>query len=671
MFLNCLSDRYPEFDDSSGSEYIPDSDLSFDTDSADSITSEVIPLPQHQTRKWKDKQKGESCTDDGREDCDNIVPSTQATSHGESTKQKANPLADHTPKNKKIKVSMTNNEKKRKYDKIAYCLVCDEPKKDLRTHLKQHSDDPIVATYLAKQDRQARLQLLSRIRNTGNHKHNCNVLKKGEGVIIPVYRPNYEARHEDYQPCSNCLGWYSKCEMWKHSCPVTGERRCTVREGRQLKPTEHGQDALFDGILACLRNDAVGRCVKSDPLINEFGRSRTKKLGHDKDNHNQIRTELRSVGRLVLKYRETSGQKDATLSSMLGPKEFLQVTTAVRELAEFDMEKNVYAKPTLGLKLGHCLKKATLININKALMEGDKALEDRSRNFLTLYTNKWAEEISTHALRSMYEGKRNNPKLLPLTTDVVKMSNYIKEESEKFLQLLETGNKEDRENAWKELNKLSLAHLILFNRRRQGEVAKMTMEDYAHIKKGSSHVVEDISLQGWERQLIGRMWRVEIVGKRGRTVPLMLTTFMKSCIDALVKNRSVTRCETNAFLFARPQCESHIRGCDVIRDLSMKCGASQPDLLRSTSLRKHIATMCQVMSLSENELDILSNYLGHDIRVHRAFYRLPDPTLQVAKLSKLLLAMEGNAGQPATALRCKTLDDIQIHIDEGLLRTCE
>lgn len=663
MCLNFLSDRFPEFDDSSGSEFIPDSDVSSDTLSAESVTSEVIPVPKHLTRQGKDKQKGESCTNVSKEDCDNIVPSTRAAS--------SNPVADGTPKNKKIMVSMTNNEQKQHYDKIAYCLVCEEPKKDLRTHLMQHKDDPIVATYLAKQDRQARLQLLSRIRNTGNHKHNCNVLKKGDGVIIPVYRPNYEANHEDYQPCSNCLGWYSKCEMWKHSCPVTGERKCTVREGRQLKPTEHGHDTLFDSILACMRGDAVGRCVKSDPLINEFGRSHTNKLGHDKDSHNQIRTELRSIGRLVLKYRETSRQKGASLSSMLGPREFLEVTAAVRELALFDTEKHAYAKPTLGLKLGHCLKKAALINVNKALMEGDQALEERSRNFLTLYTNKWAEEVSTHALRSMYDGKRNNPKLLPLTSDVVKMSNFIKEESVRFLQLLVTGNEEDKENAWKELNKLCLAHVILFNRRRQGEVAKMTMEDYAHIKKGTSHVMEDISLQGWEKQLIGMMWRVEVVGKRGRTVPLMLTTFRKSCIDELVKNRSVSRCEKNAFLFARPHCESHIRGCDVIREISMKCGASKPDLLRSTSLRKHIATMCQIMSLSENELDILSNYLGHDIRVHRAFYRLPDPTLQVAKLSKLILAMEGNAGQPATAIRCKTLDDIQIHMDEGLLRTCE
>jgi len=39
-------------------------------------------------------------------------------------------------------------------------------------------------------------------------------------------------------------------------------------------------------------------------------------------------------------------------------------------------------------------------------------------------------------------------------------------------------------------------------------------------------------------------------------------------------------------------------------------------------------------------MDQLANFLGHDIRVHREFYRLPESTLQLAKVSKLLMAME-------------------------------
>lgn len=87
----------------------------------------------------------------------------------------------------------------------------------------------------------------------------------------------------------------------------------------------------------------------------------------------------------------------------------------------------------------------------------------------------------------------------------------------------------------------------------------------------------------------------------------------------------------------------HIRGCDVIRKHASLCGASKPEYLRSTRLRKHIATASQVMNLKDNELDLLARFLGHDMRVHQEFYRLPEQTLHLAKVSKVLLHMESGA----------------------------
>ena len=54
-----------------------------------------------------------------------------------------------------------------------------------------------------------------------------------------------------------------------------------------------------------------------------------------------------------------------------------------------------------------------------------------------------------------------------------------------------------------------------------------------------------------------------------------------------------------------------------------------PKTLNSTSFRKHIAVIVQMLNLKENELDVLAGFLGHDIRVHREFYRLPQDIMQV------------------------------------------
>ena len=56
-------------------------------------------------------------------------------------------------------------------------------------------------------------------------------------------------------------------------------------------------------------------------------------------------------------------------------------------------------------------------------------------------------------------------------------------------------------------------------------------------------------------------------------------------------------------------------------------------------------------------MDILAGFLGHNIRVHRNFYRLPQETLQLAKVSKILLAYD--RGQIAS-YKGKNLDEIQL-----------
>ncbi|KAJ8018851.1 hypothetical protein HOLleu_42936 [Holothuria leucospilota] len=53
--------------------------------------------------------------------------------------------------------------------------------------------------------------------------------------------------------------------------------------------------------------------------------------------------------------------------------------------------------------------------------------------------------------------------------------------------------------------------------------------------------------------------------------------------------------------------------------------------------------------------------MGHDIRTHREYYRLPEQTLQLAKVSKVLFSREnGNLH----SMPGKSLDDIQISPDE-------
>ena len=113
----------------------------------------------------------------------------------------------------------------------------------------------------------------------------------------------------------------------------------------------------------------------------------------------------------------------------------------------------------------------------------------------------------------------------------------------------------------------------------------------------------------------------------------------------------------NIYMFARPAALSHLRGSDCLREFATECGAKNPKALSSTKLRKHIATLSNVLNLSNTELDQLADFLGHDVRVHRDYYRLPEGTLQLAKISKILMALEtGRLGE----FSGKNLDEIDI-----------
>lgn len=72
---------------------------------------------------------------------------------------------------------------------------------------------------------------------------------------------------------------------------------------------------------------------------------------------------------------------------------------------------------------------------------------------------------------------------------------------------------------------------------------------------------------------------------------------MKIAVDLLIQMRkSFNILESNPYIFAIPfTVEGTYRGIDCLRDAASKCGASYPELLRSTKLRKHVATMTQLL----------------------------------------------------------------------------
>ncbi|KAL4000114.1 MICAL-like protein 2 [Sarotherodon galilaeus] len=353
------------------------------------------------------------------------------------------------------------------------------------------------------------------------------------------------------------------------------------------------------------------------------------------------------------------------MEEAIKPANFQRVVQAVKKVSGFDEETLSYKTPSLALKLGHTLHKMSDIIHCRALMTEDEALIKSTDAFKKLYVSKWSEMVSHRALNTLSEAKFNKPSTLPFTEDVRILHHYLQKSAESAFCSLE--NEATAQN-YAQLAQVTLSQIIVFNRRRSGEVSKMRLKSFLERDKTALHTDVAMGLSEMEQRLCNYFCRIEIMGKRDRNVPVLLTPSMLDALSLLVSRRpDCGICATNIYLFARPRSMSHYRGMDSLRVHAHQCGAKHPEYLRSTQLRKHVATLSQVLNLKNNELDQVADFLGHDIRVHREFYRLPVPTTQLAKISKLLLTLEkGHLSQ----IQGKSLDEIEIE-DEIALSDAE
>ncbi|XP_059371080.1 uncharacterized protein LOC132108389 [Carassius carassius] len=551
----------------------------------------------------------------------------------------------------------------RMYNKKQYCLYCREGFIKMARHLERaHKDKPEVAQALSfpKGSKERRMHM-EYLRNRGNFAHNVDVLNAGVGNLVPRKQPRKDCQAQNFLHCIHCHGFFTKNVLWRHMMTCKFKPSVPQKPGKTrvqalcafAVPPPPGVKVEFWKLLNNMVQDEVYSVLKSDFCIMEYGEHLYNRLGYDVGKHEYIRQKLRELGRLLICSRKNTSLK--TIKDHIKPANFMQVVESVKLLAGYDSKTHAYRCPSLALKIGHNLTKISMLLESHANLQNDYSAAKDARTFRRVYETRWNELISAASLRTLQESKWNTPLLLPFTKDVQTLHSYLDVQQQDLHSKLST---EVSPQTWAKLAKVILAQVILFNRRRAGEVSKMTLSAYVCQNPSDPHEDVNEALSDLEKKLCQHFSRIEIRGKRGRKVPVLLTPVMKQGLDLLVGTRQ--ECEVpreNVYLFARPSALTCYRGSDCLRHFAKVCGAKSPESLTSTKLRKQTGTLSQVLNLSNTELDQLADFLGHDVRVHRQFYRLPEGTLQLAKISKVLMALD--QGRLAE-FKGKTLDDINI-----------
>ncbi|XP_063042777.1 uncharacterized protein LOC134437210 isoform X2 [Engraulis encrasicolus] len=563
-----------------------------------------------------------------------------------------------------------NTDGSRVYNKKHFCIFCSKPYSKIARHLEhKHKQEAEVAAALRfpKQSKSRRIQL-DYLRKKGDRAHNLDVMREGSGTVVPCKQSSKaDIKAQDFSHCAACQGLFKKRFLWKHMKTCTLAQRCSLlKPGRNrilslcanAEPVPKTISAKLWRLINTMTQDDVTFAIKQDECIIRLGERLLNKSADDLSKHAEIRQKMREVGRLLLAGRELSTFQ--TMKDFIDPSNFRNVVEAVRRVAHYDEDSSSFKIPSLPLKLGHSLQKIAENVEGDAMISGKKKVAQKAHEFQRLYRTFWNEMISASALRTLEEAKWNKPLLIPFTEDVKKMHLHMEKKQKHAYQRLMSENSSKN---WRELASVTLAQLILFNRRREGEVSKMRLSAF-NVTDDPLHSDVAEALTALEKKLYSHFKRIEIRGKRGRKVPLLLTPKMQQSMELLTKTRlSCGVLEENVFFFARPRQETYLRGHACIHRFARECKANHPERIQSTKLRKHIATLLKILNLNESEMDQVTEFLGHNLTVHRKFYRLPEGTLQLAKLSKVFMAMERGS---LMEFKGKNLDQIEIDPNETI-----
>uniref|UniRef100_A0AAV2KX26 Uncharacterized protein n=1 Tax=Knipowitschia caucasica TaxID=637954 RepID=A0AAV2KX26_KNICA len=122
-------------------------------------------------------------------------------------------------------------------------------------------------------------------------------------------------------------------------------------------------------------------------------------------------------------------------------------------------------------------------------MKSDVVGENKAKKFKELLDKMWSDYVSANAHSSIEQNKWNKDDSVPLTKDIVALQNHLRTIEDQAIADL-------RQNvtvsSYKQLSESLLAQVIVFNKKREGEASRITLEtfksaDTGHMNKDMKH----------------------------------------------------------------------------------------------------------------------------------------------------------------------------------------
>ncbi|KAG5866879.1 hypothetical protein JTB14_037480 [Gonioctena quinquepunctata] len=318
-----------------------------------------------------------------------------------------------------------------------------------------------------------------------------------------------------------------------------------------------------------MREDCYTDIIRYDELAIVYGNYLCNKY---RKPHLQtmIRSKLRLTGRLLIVIKNDN-RTITDFSSILQPKYYDEIIAAVNKVAILG-ENNCYRSPATAFFYGTLLKKCAKFQVNECIKKEDEEQLRKCRDFQSIIEEDFASSVNRTVEENQKEMRRHKKVNLPAMDDVRKLRKYLDSNRNKCFDFL-THNSFDF-GRWKQLSEYTLTSIQMFNRRRAGEIERITIEDYRFYEAVDEKVDTEIfnSLTKGNKILAK-----QYIARRKRKIPQSMHPYKK---------------------------------------IFNSCGAQNPHTLR-------------VLNIQEEEVDDLANFLGHANKIHKEHYRMPIVTRDI------------------------------------------
>lgn len=390
--------------------------------------------------------------------------------------------------------------------------------------------------------------------------------------------------------------------------------------------------------------DKVSRLIRFDWLLVLYGNKLCKKYTRLK-NKNMLRSRLRLGGRILIAVKSIQPQI-TDWASLYQPKFYDLVVKAIEIVARHNTENEEFDFPGTASKCITGIREIAAI-LSAAYLKRDNVEKHQTvKNFMTVFNTEINTDIGKAIAETQVRRKTEKQVILPSLDDVTLLARHIDVKRNEFFEKLSMSFSYEN---WVRLADATIGSIIVFNRKRIGDIEDILVGDFERresIKESTSDPLYQ-NLSEEEKKVARQYSRMKVRGKMGSIVFVMLKPEFEKSIELLLSHRQ-DACipEKNAFLFALPSSVDEIavmNAYSILKNFALSCGAKDPSKLNGTSLRKHLATHCASLELSDSRVTDVANFMGHSQTVHRQFYRQNTVERQFVHLPQVLEVSQGNA----------------------------